>query len=115
MEEETLMTKKSIDERRYTLERRKKYLTNRLENIEDELDDRPDPNWSENAQAAEDDEVLEDLGLAGQDEIRAIDAALVRMDEGTYGECVTCGEPISEERLDILPYTPFCKVHAQRH
>ena len=72
-------------------------------------------NWSENAQAAEDDEVLEDLGLAGQDEIRAIDAALVRMDEGTYGECVTCGEPISEERLDILPYTPFCKVHAQRH
>lgn len=109
------MTNKSIDERRYSLERRKKYLTNRLENIEDELDDAPDPNWSENAQASEDDQVLEDLGLAGQDEIRAIDAALNRIDDGSYGECVTCGEEISQERLDILPYTPFCKKHAGRH
>ena len=109
------MSIKSIDERRHTLERRKKYLTNRLENIEDELDDAPDPNWAENAQLAENDQVLEDLGLAGQDEIRAIDAALQRMDDGTYGECVTCGEPISEERLDILPFTPFCKVHASQH
>ena len=63
------MTKKSIDERRYTLERRKKYLTNRLENIEDELDDKPDPNWSENAQAAEDDEVL---GKAFFDQLKPI-------------------------------------------
>ena len=109
------MSNKSIDERRGSLERRKNYLTNRLENIEDELDDAPDPNWSENAQAAEDDQVLEDLGLAGQDEIRAIDAALQRIGDGTYGECVTCGEPISQERLDIVPYTPFCKNHAGRH
>lgn len=109
------MSNKSIDERRGNLERRKNYLTNRLENIEDELDDAPDPNWSENAQAAEDDQVLEDLGLAGQDEIRAIDAALQRIGDGTYGECVTCGEPISQERLDIVPYTPFCKNHAGRH
>jgi RNA polymerase-binding transcription factor DksA len=109
------MSIKPIEERRNSLERRKKYLTNRLENIEDELDDAPDPNWSENAQASEDDQVLEDLGLAGQDEIRAINAALQRMDDGTYGECVTCGEKISEERLDILPYTPFCKDHANQH
>ena len=109
------MSIKSIEERRKGLEQRKKYLTNRLENIEDELDDAPDPNWSENAQLAENDQVLEDLGLAGQDEIRAIDAALQRMDDGAYGECVTCGNPISEERLDILPYTPFCKDHASQH
>ncbi len=109
------MSNKSIDERRNSLERRKQYLTNRLENIEDELDDAPDPNWSENAQASEDDQVLEDLGLAGQDEIRAIDAALKRIEDGTYGICVTCGEAISQERLDVLPYTPFCKLHAANH
>lgn len=109
------MSNKSIDDRRNSLKRRKKYLTNRLENIEDELDDAPDPNWSENAQATEDDQVLEDLGLAGQDEIRAIDAALKRIKDGTYGICVTCGETISQERLDVLPYTPFCKNHAGNH
>lgn len=102
-----------IEMRRNTLERRKSYLTNRLENIEDELDEAPDSNWSENAQASEADEVLEDLGLAGQDEIRAIDAALKRMDDGEYGFCVTCGNEISDERLNIVPYTPFCKDHAK--
>lgn len=109
------MSDKSIEDRRNSLERRRKYLTNRLENIEDELDDAPDPNWSENAQAMEDDQVLEDLGLAGQDEIRAIDAALKRIEDDAYGICVTCGEAISQARLDVLPYTPFCKVHAAKH
>lgn len=109
------MSSKSISDRQFSLERRKKYLTNRLENIEDELDDAPDPNWSENAQATEDDQVLEDLGIAGQDEIRAIDAALQRIENGTYGKCVTCGELISQERLDVVPYTPFCKKHANQH
>lgn len=102
----------SIEERRKTLETRRKYLVNRLENIEGELEDAPNPDWDENAAESEQDEVLEDLGIAGQDEIRAIDAALARMEEGEYGACVTCGEDISEERLNVLPHTPFCKRHA---
>ena len=38
-----------------------------------------------------------------------IRAALQRMDEGEYGYCVKCGTEIMEERLDVLPYTPFCR------
>lgn len=45
-------------------------------------------------------------------ELRDIDAALSRLDEGTYGVCVTCGKPISEERLELLPTTTICASHA---
>ena len=32
-----------------------------------------------------------------------IDQALLRIDEGTYGECQRCGQPIDERRLDAMP------------
>ena len=37
-----------------------------------------------------------------------IEAALARMDAGTYGICVSCGETISSQRLRALPYTNAC-------
>ena len=38
----------------------------------------------------------------------AIDAALRRMDEGTYGKCVNCGAPIPEGRLEAMPWATLC-------
>jgi RNA polymerase-binding protein DksA len=40
--------------------------------------------------------------------LNAIDAALQRIEDGTYGTCQTCGQPIGAERLDALPYTTQC-------
>ena len=37
-----------------------------------------------------------------------IDAALDRIDDGTYGLCANCGRPIGEERLDAVPYATLC-------
>jgi RNA polymerase-binding protein DksA len=37
-----------------------------------------------------------------------IDAALARMQNGTYGRCTVCGEDIGIERLEILPQTARC-------
>jgi RNA polymerase-binding protein DksA len=37
-----------------------------------------------------------------------IDAALARIEEGTYGACERCGQPIGEERLDALPWAKLC-------
>lgn len=91
------------------LRKRLAYLNGRLDNIEDRLDDQPNPDWDENAAEHEEDEVLEDLGKIGLDEIRGINAALARIQAGTYGKCVKCGEEISADRLDIIPQTPFCK------
>lgn len=45
-------------------------------------------------------------------ELDDIERALVRMDEGTYGTCEVCGNPISEVRLEMLPATRYCIDHA---
>ncbi len=37
-----------------------------------------------------------------------VDRALERMDAGTYGECVSCGQPIALERLEALPQAVDC-------
>ncbi len=41
-------------------------------------------------------------------EVRRIDAALARIDEGAYGYCVTCGEDIAAKRLDLDPAAAVC-------
>ena len=41
--------------------------------------------------------------------LNKIDAALRRLDEGTYGGCLECGEEISEARLRALPFAMRCK------
>lgn len=38
----------------------------------------------------------------------AIDRALQRIEDGTYGICVNCGKPIAPERLEALPYAELC-------
>jgi RNA polymerase-binding protein DksA len=40
--------------------------------------------------------------------IADIDAALKRIDEGTYGTCVNCGKPIAEARLEAYPWASLC-------
>jgi RNA polymerase-binding protein DksA len=37
-----------------------------------------------------------------------IDGALARIDEGTFGICLRCGEPIGQERLEALPWATLC-------
>lgn len=105
---------KSLDIRRAELEARKAELNARMQQVSGELDAHDTKDWEELATEREGDEVLEDLGAAAQTELRMIEAALVRMDEGEYGYCVHCGEEIAAERLDLLPATPFCATHAAR-
>jgi len=51
------------------------------------------------------DYTLEDSELA---KLAAIDAALSRIEQGTYGICRNCGRPIALERLEALPYADLC-------
>ncbi len=37
-----------------------------------------------------------------------IDEAFQRMDDGTFGTCARCGEPIGQERLEYLPFVAYC-------
>ncbi|RDV83004.1 TraR/DksA C4-type zinc finger protein [Ammonifex thiophilus] len=40
--------------------------------------------------------------------LQAIEDALRRLEEGTYGRCESCGAPIPRERLEAVPYTTLC-------
>lgn len=46
-----------------------------------------------------------------------IDQALMRMDEGSYGVCISCGHPIDERRLEAMPtarYDAACQTAIDR-
>lgn len=99
----------TMTDRKAELEARLADLKGRLVGIEEELDSHQSADWEELATEREDDEVLEGMGLSGQQEIRMIEAALQRIAAGEYGVCVKCGAEIGEARLDVLPFTPFCR------
>ena len=99
----------SLATRKTQLETRLADLRGRLVGIEAELEQHQSPDWEELATEREGDEVLEGMGLSGQQEMRRIAAALQRLESGDYGICVKCGAEIGEARLDALPYTPFCR------
>ena len=40
--------------------------------------------------------------------LQLIDEALERVERGEYGECVNCGEPLTEKRLDAVPWARYC-------
>ena len=98
-----------ISTRKTQLEARLADLKGRLGAIEAELDSHQSSDWEELATEREGDEVLEGMGVSGQHEMRMIEAALARQAEAEYGFCVKCGAEIGEERLNVLPYTPFCR------
>ena len=47
-------------------------------------------------------------------QIRLTEDAFVRLRAGTYGICVDCGETIPDERLRLVPDTPYCVKDAAR-
>lgn len=99
-------------DRKAQLEARSAELTSRLTRIDAELDAPAPQDWEDHATEREADEVLETMGLSGQQELARIAAALDRIAKGTYGTCARCGGDIAAERLDLLPDTPFCATCA---
>jgi DnaK suppressor protein len=86
-------------------------LDDRLAKITDDVKHTDEPlakDFAEQATQTENDEVLDYLGNATRTEIEKIKLAIARIDSGDYGICEVCGEPISNERLKVLPYACMC-------
>lgn len=56
-------------------------------------------------------EVLSRVASA-RERLAAVDNALARMNEGTYGTCEVCGRDIGEARLEARPLSTLCIDHA---
>jgi DnaK suppressor protein len=106
------MTTPSSDARATLLAERARLLAGLAEGIV-----APDP-MTYGSQAAAASQVFEqqrDLALRDKDQqhLAAVDAALARLDDGTFGTCVRCGRPIAPERLEALAWAAHC-IDCQR-
>src|SRR6266566_5187159 len=70
-----------------------------LENTEDEGD---------LAAISHDRDLLYNLHEGGFERLRFVQRAIKALDRGQYGECVRCGEDISEKRLEAVPWATMC-------
>lgn len=75
-------------------------------------DQQVDDNFADSGQVAA--EQGENQALAAQlrNELEEVELALTKLDDGTYGRCETCGEPIAPARLEAMPAARFCIDHA---
>lgn len=58
--------------------------------------------------------MLSGLLSAAQEELRQADAAMRRLEAGTYGICIRCGRPIPSVQLDARPFREVCVACANR-
>ena len=93
---------------RQKLEQQRIELTGRLERITANLRRGYDADSKERAKELEDSEVVDALGNEAREELAKISAALRRMAEGEYGQCVECGTEIKFGRLEAHPYADEC-------
>lgn len=70
--------------------------------------------FEESAQSEAADYTLSLLLDQQRRELDLIDAAFQRLDAGSFGLCIDCGQRISMERLRVLPYAIRCGEDAQR-
>jgi RNA polymerase-binding transcription factor DksA len=68
--------------------------------------------FAEQATERENDDVLLALGDEWHHELQDIDHALDKLENGTYGECDTCGESINPARLEAIPTAHQCMMCA---
>jgi len=97
-----------LDEAKTKLEAQLAELEDRLSRIERDLAEPPEADSSERAVQMEDDDALEGQAAMIANEIAAIRRALERIDDGSYGECVRCGNDIAEGRLEARPEAALC-------
>jgi DnaK suppressor protein len=103
------MNKKDMAKFEKILIRKKTEILNKInadkpEDTSDEIGDEID-SASQNSQK----EMYFELAAAERQTLEAIDAALARIKNGTYGKCECCGENIPLARLEAIPWVRYCK------
>ncbi len=90
------------------LEQRLQAMQKRLASIKKDVTQSHSGDSAEQAQERENDEVVDAIGNETAQSIRDIQAALTRIEDGSYGQCEACGEEIGEGRLEAIPEATRC-------
>lgn len=107
------MTRESVDvaQLRERLEVVRNGLRERHQQLNKHIYNRDEPlpsDFSEQAVELENDEAMVAIDRELTKQLRSVEAALARFDDGTYGLCTNCGEAINPERLTGLPESALC-------
>ncbi|MEP5569477.1 MAG: TraR/DksA family transcriptional regulator [Halioglobus sp.] len=93
---------------RAELEERLALMQSRLSSIKKDVTQEHSGDSAEQAQERENDEVVDAIGNETRQSLHAIQVALDKIADGTYGECEKCGEGIGEARLEAIPESTCC-------
>jgi RNA polymerase-binding protein DksA len=106
----------TLDAYRQRLLAQQQQLVKRIFDVEEDLQATTEREiaFGDRAQAEELEEVLEQLDEQSRREVEDIQAALARIEAGTYGRCETCGQAINAARLNALPMVRRC-LSCQEH
>ena len=83
-------------------------LTKRITAIESDFHKGRSQDFAEQATETENDGVLDEIHHEAKLELSLVKSALKRINDGLYGSCIECDEPINPNRLSALPYTTKC-------
>ena len=107
----------TFDKIKQQLQSLRNEYTRRIDAIEVETHHKEEPvekDFAEQATQSENDDVLAALDDEAQHMIMQVDAALTRIDQGAYGVCKDCGEPIPDNRLQAAPFVTTCIICAEK-
>ena len=98
----------NTEQRQQALTQRLADLEKRLASVTRDITKTLSSDFAEQATERENDDVLEEIARETQISIRNLKSALQRLEDGSYGICVSCGEDISAARLQVIPETTLC-------
>ncbi|UNU73508.1 TraR/DksA C4-type zinc finger protein [Moraxella nasovis] len=90
-------------------EQRINKLSDHLQHPQDEMNQ----HWDDQAVKFTENDMRKKLLVEAEQGLALVNSALRRMEQGDYGICDECGEEISENRLQAVPYARECITHAK--
>jgi DnaK suppressor protein len=98
--------------RRDQLEADREHLTEQVSALDPGDGEGFDEGFADSGQVAAEQGENKVLAQRLRNELDEVERALAKLDDGTYGLCEVCGQPIAEPRLEAMPATRFCIDHA---
>lgn len=105
------LTKKEMEKYRRLLDDKKSSLSAEIaktRSAEEETTEESTQDIADKAVSSYTREFLYSLTDGERNTLLHIDDALTRIDEGTYGTCLNCGQLMTEKRLNAVPWAPYC-------
>lgn len=105
------MDKKTLEGYRKKLVEKRRELTQayiRDKNYGKETDDGGTQDLADKASTSYTKEFLYSLSNSERSVLQQVERALARIEDGEFGICEECGEPIHKKRLDAVPWARYC-------